>query len=176
VKPYEFEDIVTTLNGGRARLKAFENRCAGWRRAAAHGLPRRLVLVYGFEANGQESTETEDKSLDLTSSLGLLLKDDGTVTDVIPLKPADKAGVAPGMKLVAVNGRRWTADILRTAIAGTKDGNGKLDLLFENSDYFETIRISYTQGEKYPKLERVSTSRDLLSDILKAKTQTKPPK
>jgi len=50
--------------------------------------------------------EEADKAIDLTSSVGLFLKEDGTVGDVIPDKATDRAGIGPGMKLVAVNRRR----------------------------------------------------------------------
>ena len=39
----------------------------------------------------------------MTASLGVMFKDDGTVSDVVPGKVAHKAGVGPGMKVLAVS-------------------------------------------------------------------------
>jgi predicted metalloprotease with PDZ domain len=111
-----------------------------------------------------------DKAIDLTSSIGLLLKEDGTVTDIIPGKAADAAKVGPGMKLIAVNGRRWSADLLKEAIGATKSG-GKLELLVENGQFFATHSLNYKEGEKYPKLARNEGSPDLLSEILKPRAK-----
>ena len=83
--------------------------------------------------------------------------------------PAAKAGIGPGMKLVAVNGRRFSPEILRDAVKATKNGNAPLDLLVENTDYYKTYKIDYHGGEKYPHLVRDESKPDLLSEILKAK-------
>ena len=157
VKPYELDDVVLTLNGIVAHdwQQFFDSRVM--RAGAAPPLDgiRRggWKLVYTPQRSKVlETWETDNKSVDLTPSLGLLLKEDGTVIDVIPAKPAESAGVAPGMKLVAVNRRRWTPENLHTAIAQTKNGPGKLELLVENSGYFDTLEIRYADGEKIPQL------------------------
>jgi predicted metalloprotease with PDZ domain len=172
VKSYDVEDIVTNLNSivEHDWREFFEQRVM---QADAEppldGIERGgWKLAYASKrTKGQESDESQSENLDLTASIGILLSDDGEVIDVIPSKPADTAGVAPGMKLIAVNGRKWSPEILRTAIAGTADGTGKLDLLLENSEFVETFAIPYEGGEKYPTLERVTSRRDYLSEILK---------
>jgi predicted metalloprotease with PDZ domain len=181
VKPYEFEDIVAALNGvaeydwkgffeKRVMLAGAEPPLDGLRRGG-------WKLIYSpTRSEGQQYAETVGRILDLSSSLGLQLKDDGTVSDVIPRKPADMAGVAAGMKLIAVNGRRATSEILRSAVANTKDGKNKLEFLFENGDLFETIAVAYSEGEKYPKLEQISKAHDRLGDILRPRTTIEIPK
>ncbi len=52
-------------------------------------------------------------------SIGLQLSRDGTVTDSIWGGPAFEAGLVPGMKVVGVNGRVYTRDLLEGAIAGS---------------------------------------------------------
>jgi predicted metalloprotease with PDZ domain len=175
VKPYNFDDIVAALNSVLPYdWKSFlEKRVmqAG-AKPPLDGITRGgWKLAYqSTRTKEQESAETDKKGLDFTASLGLLLKDDGTVIDVVPEKPAGKAGMTPGMKLVAVNGRKWTAELLRTAIAATKDGKRKLELLGDNDDFFETYPIDYSDGEKYAMLERVTGKSDLLGEIYKPKT------
>ena len=89
---------------------------------------------------------------------------------VTPGKTSDRAKIGPGMKLVAVNGRRWSADLLREAVEATKTG-GALDLLVENGQFFRTHPLDYKEGAKYPKLERNPSSPDLLSEILKPRAK-----
>ena len=50
-------------------------------------------------------------------SIGLRVKDDGSVIDALPGSLAFKAGVGPGMKIVSVSGRKWSPDALRAALA-----------------------------------------------------------
>jgi hypothetical protein len=68
------------------------------------------------------------------------------------------------MKVHAVNERRLTAERLRHAVAVTKSG-GKVALLLENGDYFQTAMVEYGGGARYPHLERVDSTPDRLGDI-----------
>jgi hypothetical protein len=74
------------------------------------------------------------------------------------------------MKLVAVNGRRWTPEILRAAVKSAAAGTAAVELLVENEDYFKTCKLDYHDGEKYAQLERDPSKPDLLSEILKPLT------
>jgi hypothetical protein len=73
------------------------------------------------------------------------------------------------MKLVAVNGRWWSPDDLHAAIRQAKNGSAPIELLIENEDFFQTYRVDYRGGERYPHLERISGKPDLLSEIAKMK-------
>ncbi|MBI3855049.1 MAG: M61 family metallopeptidase [Planctomycetes bacterium] len=127
----------------------------GWKLAAGPS-PSEMYKIH----------EGTDKVVDLTTSIGLLLKEDGSVSDIVPEKAADRARLGPGMKLVAVNGRRWSSDLLREAVAATKEGK-PLELLVENGQFFRTHALEYKEGAKYPRLERNEAAPDLLSEILK---------
>jgi predicted metalloprotease with PDZ domain len=113
--------------------------------------------------------ESSLKATELQFSLGLSIKEDGYIIDVLADSPADKAGISPGMKLMAVNGRRWTPELVRSATKATASGDS-LELLVMNADYFKTCKLDYHEGEKYPVLTRDETKTDLLSDILKPLT------
>ncbi len=97
------------------------------------------------------------------------MNDDGAIADTIEGELAAKAGIGPGMKLIAVNGRRFSAEILRDAIKSAKTGTAPIELLVENTDYYKTYKIDYHGGEKYPHLVRDDSKPDLLTEILKAK-------
>jgi predicted metalloprotease with PDZ domain len=116
---------------------------------------------------------------DVQFSLGFLLHDSGgengdEVVDVIPGSPAAQAGIAPGMKMVAVNGRRWNPDDLHAAIRQAKTTSEPIELLLENEDFFQTYHVDYHDGERYPHLERISGKPDLLSEIAKMKAPPVP--
>jgi predicted metalloprotease with PDZ domain len=96
-----------------------------------------------------------------------VLKDDGVVLDAIPGTPAGKAGVAPGAKIVAVNGRRFSGDVVRDAVKTTKQR--ELELIVESGDYFRTYKVSYRGGARYPMLERIAGKADLVGEILKGR-------
>jgi predicted metalloprotease with PDZ domain len=173
VKGYTFDDVVNDLNAVvEYDWKAFLTK----RLTATDATPpldgvKRGGWKLGYDdkpSDYQSAQESENKTIDVTATLGLIVKEDGSVVDVIPDKPADKAGVAPGMKVVAVNTRRFSSQVLRTALAGTKKGDGGVQLLVENGDYFQTYPLDYKGGEKYPHLERdESVKADLIGDILK---------
>jgi hypothetical protein len=69
------------------------------------------------------------------------------------------------MKLIAVNGRNWSPDLLREAIAGAKGNSQPIELLVENTGVFETLKLNYHEGERYPHLEREAAKADLLTPI-----------
>jgi len=172
VVPYTLDNVIATLNeisprdwkqffqkrvyatNPRAPLGGIEG--AGWRLAYTNTIPEMFKL-----------SETANKLTDLTFSLGLIVKEDGAIQDVIPGSPAHKAGVAPAMKLLAVNSRRWTPEILHAAVKAGQTNSTPIELLVENEDYFIPCKLDYHEGEKYPVLERDAAKADLLAEILK---------
>lgn len=105
---------------------------------------------------------------DVRFSLGMQVRNsEGEVWDLIPGSPAAQAGIAPDMKLVAVNGRKWSPEILREAIRHAKNGNEPIELLFENVEYLRSYRVDYHGGERYPHLERIEGKPDVLAEIAK---------
>ena len=90
--------------------------------------------------------------------------------DVLPGTPADAAGIGAGMKLVAVNGRAWTKEILRAAVKSAVTNRAPIELLVKNNDYYQTCALDYHGGEKYPILERDPAKPDLLEQMVKPLT------
>ena len=114
------------------------------------------------------SADHARKSVDLSFSLGMLLKEDGTVMDVNPNLVAFKSGLAPGMKIVSVNGRAWSTEVLHEAISSAKSSTAPIESLVENGSFQETYKLNYHGGERYPHLERDNTKPDVLSDVIKS--------
>jgi len=85
--------------------------------------------------------------------------------------PAAKAGVGPGMRLVAVNGRRYTDRVLRDALRAAKGGKEPISFLVDNLDTFQTFAVDEHGGERYPRLERDAAKPDLVSAIGSPRTK-----
>jgi predicted metalloprotease with PDZ domain len=121
-------------------------------------------LVYDDKPNkAWAGYEKEDKLILLDTSIGARLKEDGTFLDVVPGMPAAQAGLAPGMKLVGVNGRKWSSTLLHEAVKSKEP----IELLVENAEFYLTARLKHNAGLGYAHLERVSAKPDLLKEILK---------
>jgi predicted metalloprotease with PDZ domain len=100
-------------------------------------------------------------------SIGLRLGNDGTVQDSIVGGLAYKAGITSGMRVVAVNDRAFTPDLLGDALKAGKDGSQPIRLLVLDDDYYKTCTIDYHGGERYPHLGRQEGSPDLLDELAK---------
>jgi predicted metalloprotease with PDZ domain len=121
-----------------------------------------------------EAAESNGKGLNLSSSIGLVLGGEGKVVDVVHDGPAAKAGVGPGMKVVAVNGRKFSETGLKSAVGATKT-TGKLELLTETGEFYKTHVLEYKGGVRYPVLERAAGP-DVIADILKPQFKAVAPK
>jgi predicted metalloprotease with PDZ domain len=171
VKAYKFDDVVKALDSVVAhdwqrflerRVNVVEDN------PPLDGLTRGgWKLVYRDKASDlYKSRESEDRTLNLGSSIGLMLSDEGKVIDVIPGTAADKASIGPGMRVLGVNDRRFNTERMREALADTAK-SGRLRLLIENQEYFRTVSLIYADGDRYPHLERNDSKTDLLTEIFR---------
>jgi len=189
VKTYVFEDVVAAMNAvvpndwtaffrdriwkvtPRAPMSGIEN--GGWK------------LVYtDVEPELTKAAEETSKVYDFWYSLGIMIQgdgasgdaDEGIIRDVVPGMPAAAAGIGPGMRLVAVNGHRYSEKGLSDALRAGKSEKDPLELLLENLDTFKTYKVDYHGGEKFPHLERVAGKPDLVSAIGQPKAGAAPAK
>jgi predicted metalloprotease with PDZ domain len=100
-------------------------------------------------------------------SLGFDAHKDGALIDVLTDSPAARAGLAPGMKLVAVDGRRYSRKVLEDALRLGKGSGQPVALLAENGEFFRTFDLDWSAGLRFPKLERDSAKPDLLEEIMR---------
>ena len=123
-------------------------------------------LVYGDTPNAVwRDGEARTRAANLLYSIGLATDATGKITLVQWEGPAWKAGLTTALTISAVNGQSYTSDRLRVAVAGTKGGT-PVDLLVKAGDTMKTIRLDYTGGHRYPRLERISGKPAYLDDIL----------
>jgi predicted metalloprotease with PDZ domain len=172
VVPYTFDDIVKALDDvARYDWRSFFTarlastaptpplggiEGAGWR------------LVWADTLNATlRADEEEREQADLRASIGVLVGRDGALADVVKGSAADDAGLAPGMRLLAANGLRFSVDRLREALRAGKNGSGALELIAEQGEFVRTFRLDWHGGELYPALGRDPAKPDRLADILK---------
>ena len=108
------------------------------------------------------------KSTRLEWSVGFNLDEKGVITDVIEGRAGALAGAAPGMTLVAVNGKKFMPELLQAAIVAAKSSHKPIELLVENDDYYRTLSVAYFDGPRYPHLTRIEGTPDTLSEVLKS--------
>jgi predicted metalloprotease with PDZ domain len=170
VKTYTFDQLVSALNG----IAPFD--WSGFFQERLNSVSPDAP-VGGIENGGWKVTFSDEPSK-LTGrrghagdvySIGLQLGDDGTISDSIVGGPAFEAGVTSGMKVVAVNGRVYSHDVLEAAIKAAKDTSKPITLLVVIDDYLRTCTINYHGGARYPHLVRDDAKPDYLDDLIKAR-------
>ena len=123
-------------------------------------------LVYGDTPNAVwRDGEVRSRSANLLYSIGLSADTAGKITLVQWDGPAWKAGLTTALTISAVNGQSYTTDRMKAAVAGTKSGT-PVDLLVKAGDTLKTIRLDYSGGHRYPRLERIPGKPASLDDIL----------
>jgi predicted metalloprotease with PDZ domain len=171
VVTYTFDDVVAGLNAVEPYdWKAFlsERLTSKSPHAPLGGITNggyRLEYTDSQNDYGR-AAEAHDHGVNAWYSLGFRTSDQ-TVQDVLFDSPAFRAGLGPGMKLVAINGRQASDELLRSAIRDAKANSAPVELITENAGFFRVMKLDYHGGEKYPHLVRDTASRDYLDDILK---------
>jgi len=90
----------------------------------------------------------------------------GEVTAVQFGAPMFDAGVTNGTHILAVNGMAYSDDRMKAAITTAMDGRTPITLLVEKGGRYRTITPAWTQGLRYPHLERVGAGPALLDRLL----------
>jgi predicted metalloprotease with PDZ domain len=162
---YDFDEVVRTLDS------IHPHDWAGFLRTRLYQpgqpAPMKGIEMAGYKLVWKDQPNPYDKgvadyhkSLDLTYSLGFSLDGDGTVTSALWDGPAYDAGIVSGARVVAVNGRAFSGDVIRTAIAqAALPGAGPISLLVRRGDRFATIPIDYHGGLRWPWLESTTPGR-----------------
>jgi predicted metalloprotease with PDZ domain len=176
VAPHDYQDVVRELKAiADYDWDTFLQR----RVAAAHeSLPLEVVERLGYRlhytdkppvlppnppGSGPEPDNTAADSLGITIVSGQL-------TTVVPGMPADVSGLAPGMKILGVNSKKFTTNRLRDALADSI-ARKKVEFLVEEGDEFRTIPVSYDGGIRYLELIRMDGKPDVLGEILKPRAK-----
>ena len=169
---YTFDDVVNGLNA----VQPYD-----WRGL----LTRRLnetaehAPLAGFEANGYHlvytttpsaaylDAERYRKAADFSYSLGISVNNEaGALSSVQWNSPAYRAGMTLGMNVIAVNGRAYSADVLRQAVTAAATSRDPIVLTTKRGDRYQTVSIDYHAGLRYPHFERTGSGEAGLDRLL----------
>jgi predicted metalloprotease with PDZ domain len=176
VETYTFDDIVSALNSlapydwatfFRQRLdetppptadEAVAN--AGWK------------LVYSDQKNRMdENSDWLTRWRTYTYSIGMIVSDDGYVSDVVYNGPAYKAGIGPEMRITSINGRAFSDDTLRQALRDAVNSPAPIEVTAANGRDTQDYSVDYHGGPRFPHIERDKSRPDYLSEILAPKAK-----
>lgn len=179
IVPYTFDELVADLNEVvpydwatflHDRIDRINPRAdmAGIERGG-------YKVVYKEKPSASQHTMDEGEhqrptGLECWYSIGLRIASDGTISDVRWNGAADKARLAPGDKILAVDGEIFSNDALQKAIRETKGSTGSIHLLVQADRFVRSAEIDYHDGERYPVLERINGTTDYLDEIVKPLT------
>ena len=171
VKPYSYDDLVSALNhvvandwnallqkdvqATRPTPVSPGLAAAGW------------TVTYNDEPNqAMADAEAVSAQMDLSTSIGLVVDQDGTIADVVPESAAAIGGVSPSMKVMGVNNRVYSGELLRQAIVNAETNGQPIKLLCLSNSYYSEYSVYYNQGLRYPHLSRITGKTDLLKAII----------
>jgi predicted metalloprotease with PDZ domain len=171
VKPFLEPDVIAALNAVQPYdwKKFFDDRV----NALSTPTPTRALEAAGWKLTYADSLSSYESAIvsvyeykNLRPSLGIRLENSGLMADVIPGSPAAKAGLAPGMTLVGVNGRKYTWNVLKDAFARSKSSAAPIELLVDDGEFYRVAKLDYHGGQRYAALTRIAGQPDLLDAIL----------
>jgi predicted metalloprotease with PDZ domain len=171
VKPYTFDDVVSTLNEvAPYDWRTFLNQrlLTNDIRAPLGGVERGGWHLAYDATRSRHVQDLEDgrERVELGYSLGLRMNTAGLVADVMPGTPAASAGLGPGMTIVAVDGKAFSPDVMRDALAASKTRRSPINLLVNNEGTLANFPLDYHGGAQYPHLVRDGAKPDLLGQTI----------
>ena len=177
-RTYTFDDVVKALNA----VQPYD--WAGFLHNWLDGVGSQVPLLSGIEASGWRLVytdkpsryqnalenvgqgELEGKGVDEMFSVGLFLDNSGKVEDVLWGGSAFKAGLAPDMKLISIDGQPYSTQVLRDAIVQAQKSGRAMQIQAQYDGAIEPYTVRYTGGLKYPHLVRIPGKTDYLEEIL----------
>jgi predicted metalloprotease with PDZ domain len=170
IKSYTFDDLVAAMN----ETTAFDWRTFFSDRLGSTSIHAPLgglteggwELKYEEMPNSMMMAEQATSSVaDYSSSIGLLVKSDGTVEDSIPRMVAWQSGISPYTRIIGIDGHEFSIDKLNAAITASTLTRRPISLLVTNAGQLESHQLVYSEGLRYPHLKR-NNQIDYLERIL----------
>jgi len=169
---YDFDDIVKALNEVQPydwsqflRERVYELHPQVPENGFTQG---GYKLVYNDTPPSWEKHAANPRfGVSFSTSLGISVMQEGNLGSVDWDSPAFKAGLVPGMQLIAVNGETYTPDKLKEAILQAEKQTTPINLLVRDRDQVSAVAVDYHGGMRYPHLDRVEGTPDRLDAILK---------
>ena len=96
------------------------------------------------------------KQLDLSHSIGLIMGGKGTIKSVIWDSPAFKAGLKSGLTISAINGKAYSDEALKQAVAENRGAEGMIEIFAKNGEAYHNFMVDHSGGLRYPALEKIT--------------------
>lgn len=171
INPYTFEDIVQGLNAvapydWNAYLSQRVNQTGSapldWIRRGGYRLTYTDTPSAYFK-----SREKDINQLDLSYTIGATIGKGGVIRTVAWDSPLFNAGIHSGVTILAVNGREYSDDLLKSAIREAKATRQPIQLLTKEGDLYRTVALNHFEGLRYPALEKVGSGPSTLDALLR---------
>ncbi len=129
-------------------------------------------LVYTSKPNlFMKARQTLHHINDQWLTYGMDISKDGRVSQVRENSPAWKAGMAPGMKIKAVDGQVYSPKTLNYAMKQAVHDSAPSVFLVNNDGWFQTHDVAYHGGPRYPHLVRIPGVPNMLAKIMAAQAR-----
>lgn len=158
-KTYVYADIVSALNAvvahdWKSLLDARLNENASG--APLGGFTQSgYKLVFSEKPNiFMKDGEGRSKNLNLNYSLGMVVGNDGNISQVLWGGNAFKNGLSVSDKIIAINGKPWGKDAAIEEINGAKGGNKPIQLIIQADGRYKVMDFEYYDGIRYPHFEK----------------------
>lgn len=152
VEPYDWHDFFERYVyrvSTHPPNEEFER--AGWR--------------FAYTAKPNEFLTAEDRGVEGWFSYGADMSEAGTVSDVRADSPAWRAGLSPGMRVLAVDNQRFSVGAWEYAMRRAQHSSAPTSLIVSQTGWFQTLSLDYHGGMRYPHLERIEGTPDMLAAI-----------
>ncbi len=112
------------------------------------------------------ASQADDPGITGWYSYGADLSAKGVVRDVREGSPAWRAGLAPGMHVLAVDNQEFSAAVFAYAVKKAQHSSAPISLITSQTGWFQTLALDYHDGIRYPHLERIEGTPDMLAAIM----------
>jgi predicted metalloprotease with PDZ domain len=124
-------------------------------------------IVYTSKPNDFLTAENADShQIEGWYSYGADLSATGVVSDVREGSAAWRAGLAPGMRVLAVNSQAFSREVLSYVLKKAQNQTAAITLITSQNGWFQTLSLDYHDGIRYPHLERIAGTPDMLASIV----------
>lgn len=169
-KTYLFDDVVRTLNSIAEHDWAsfFIDMLENTRGKAPLGGIARGGYELVYRDTPTALWRARERLTGVTSfifSLGLTVSSDGSVGEVRWDSPAFEQALTSGTRLLGVNGQTFSAESLHRAISRSFEGE-RVRCLVQDGQHQREVEFNYTEGHRYPALERLPDQAPRLDWIL----------
>lgn len=156
LSPYDWEGFLKDRINGKAPNAPLSGLTLGGYR-----------LVYSSEQSAfLRDQEKRSGEINLSYSLGMTIGKGGHVSSIVWDGPAFKAGMTTASEIVGVNGRTYSDDALRDAVAKAEGGKDPIRLIVRSGRTIGEVPVQWSGGLRYPRLEKVGVGDGSLDRLL----------